>query len=60
MLEMDKEHPLSPNMECLHIILAFKLFCKSTFGKLHPLVHANMGLIYRNILHHYQDQSHSV
>jgi hypothetical protein len=61
MLEMDKEsHPLSLNMECLHIIQAFKLFCRSSFGRLYPLAHANTRLIHRNILHHYQDQAHSV
>ncbi len=61
MLEMDKEsHPLSLNIECPHIIYAFKLFCRSTFGRLHPLAHANTGLTHRNILHYYRDQSHSI
>jgi hypothetical protein len=61
MLEMDKElHPLSFNMECLHIICAFKLFCRSTFGKLHPLAHANIGLTHHNIFHYCWDQSYYV
>jgi hypothetical protein len=60
-LKMDKElHPLSLNMECLHIICVFKLFCRSTFGRLHPLTHVNMGLIHYNILHYYWNQSHSI
>jgi len=54
MLEMDKEsHPLSLNMECPHIIRTFKLFYKRTFGKLHPLAHANIGLTHHNIVHYY-------
>jgi hypothetical protein len=61
MLEMDKElHPLSLNMECPHIIRAFKLFCKRTFGKLHPLANANIGLTHHSIVHCYWDQSHYV
>ncbi len=61
MLEMDKEsHPLSPNMECPHIICTFKLFCRCNFGRLHPLVRANTRFTHHNILHYCQDQSHSV
>jgi hypothetical protein len=61
MLEMDKEpHPLSLNMEYFHIICAFKLFCRNSFGKLHPLVHANTRLIHCNIFHYCQDQSHFI
>jgi hypothetical protein len=42
---MDKEsHPLSLNMECNHIIYAFKLFCKSNFGRLHPTCSLKYGV----------------
>ncbi len=59
--KMEKEsQQLSLDTECLHIVQAFKLFCKSTFGKLHPLVHANKGLILCNILHDYREQGHFV
>jgi hypothetical protein len=36
------------------------LICKSTFGRLHPLVHANKGLTLCNILHYYREQGHFV
>ncbi len=32
--------------------LNIQIVCTSTFGKLHPLVHANKGLIIHNILHY--------
>jgi hypothetical protein len=50
-LKMDKEsHPLSLNKECHHIIHAFKLFCRNTFGRLHLLVHANTRLTHHTMV----------
>ncbi len=43
-----------------HIVQTFKLFCKSTFGRLHPLAHANKGLTLRNILHYCREQGDSI
>ncbi len=46
--------------KCLHIVQAFKLFCRSIFGHLHPLVHPNKGLTHCTLLHYSQEQGHSV
>jgi hypothetical protein len=55
-----KSQQLSLDIECFHIVQAFKLFCRSTFGGLHPLTHANKGLILCNNLHDYHELGHYV
>jgi hypothetical protein len=58
---MEKEsQQLVVDTKCPHIVWAFKLFCKSTLGRLHPLAHANKGLTLHNILHYYREQRHFV
>jgi hypothetical protein len=58
-VEKESQH-LTLDTKCLHIVRTFKLFCKSTFGRLHPLAHANKGLTLCNILHYYHEQGHFV
>jgi hypothetical protein len=48
------------DIECLHIVRTFKLFCRFTFGRLHPLAHANKGLTLCNILHYCHEQRHFI
>jgi hypothetical protein len=56
-IEMEKEsQQLTLDTKCPHIVWTFKLLCKSTFGRLNPIVHANKGLILPNILHYYHEQ----
>ncbi len=53
-IEVEKEsQELTLDTECPHIVKSFIFFCRYTFGRLHPLVHANKGLTLRNILHYY-------
>jgi hypothetical protein len=55
--KMEKEsQQLTLDTKCPHIVRTFKLFYKSTFGRLNPIVHANKGLILHNILHYYPEQ----
>jgi len=35
----NENDPFSLEMECPHMIKALKLFCRATFGRLHPLAH---------------------
>ncbi len=42
---------LTLHTKCSHIVKPFIFFCRSTFGRLHPLVHANKELTLHNILH---------
>jgi hypothetical protein len=46
--------------KCPHIVRTFKLFYKSTFGRLHPFTHANKGLTLCNILYYCCEQRHFV
>jgi hypothetical protein len=46
--------------ECPHIIKAPKMFCSTTFGRLHPLAHPTCGLTQQNILHYYHELGHSI
>lgn len=59
--ELEKEsEPFSLENECPHIVRAFKLFCRSSFGRLHPLAHPHHGLTDHTILHYCHEQGHSV
>jgi hypothetical protein len=54
--KVEKEsRELTLDIECPHIVKALNFFCKYTFGRLHPLVHANKGLTLCNILHYYRE-----
>jgi len=43
-IEKESE-PFSLDKACPRIVRAFKLFCKTLFGKQHPLAHPNKGYI---------------
>jgi hypothetical protein len=59
--ELEKElKPFSLDKACRHIVRAFKLFCKTLFGRQHPLAHPNKGLTQRTILHYVHEQTHSM